>query len=171
MDICVSRELEELLQEHSVLFTTWRSSLVVQLVLQNLVIVSILFNRLGDVEKIAFDRYLVGRVQERPTDVVFTKRHLILVFLGTPLWVATLFNIIYLIFVCLGTPKRIYILCQIPIFLPIILKFSSKLNSNYLFYYLLLLFEWQLYLILYISFLSSTMIFHVKIKMFVLLIL
>ena len=83
LKICPLRELEELLQEQSVLFTSWRSSLVVQLVLQNLVIVSILFNRLGDVEKIAFDRYLVGRVQERPTDIVFTKRHLILVFLGT----------------------------------------------------------------------------------------
>ena len=76
------KELDELILEYSVIFTKWRSSTLFQLVLQNLVIVSVELNQLGDIFKVSFDKFLVGRFQERPTDLSFTEKHLIIVFLG-----------------------------------------------------------------------------------------
>ena len=76
------KEFEELIADHAVIFSKWRTRHFFQLILQNGVIVNIHINKLGDLARIAFDRYLVGKLTDHPTDCWFTSKHLIIVYLG-----------------------------------------------------------------------------------------
>ena len=76
------KELEDLIAEHVVIFSKWRTPHLLQLILQNGVIVGIHLNKLGDLSRIVLDRWLVGRLTDHPTDCWFTARHLVIVYLG-----------------------------------------------------------------------------------------
>ena len=58
------KELEELLSEHSVIFCKWRGTHVFQMVLQTGLIVNIALNKLGDLCKISYDKYLINKISE-----------------------------------------------------------------------------------------------------------
>ena len=76
------KELNDLLVENSIIYTKWRSNTLFHLILQNLVIISIQLNKFGDISWINFDRFLVGKFPDRPTDILFTEKHLAIAFLG-----------------------------------------------------------------------------------------
>ena len=76
------KELDELILDNAIIFTKWRSTTFLQLILQNSVLVNIVLNKLGDISKVTFDKFLVGKFHERPTDVYFSEKTLVLVFLG-----------------------------------------------------------------------------------------
>jgi len=59
------KELNDLLVENSIIFTK-----------------CIQLNKFGDISRINFDRFLVGKFPDRPTDILFTEKHLAIVFLG-----------------------------------------------------------------------------------------
>ena len=75
------RELEEMLTEQPVIFSSWRSSVLFQLMLGSGLIVNIHLNKLGDISKITFDKYLIGKLLEYITDVAFTSKVLIVTYL------------------------------------------------------------------------------------------
>ena len=66
------RELEEILLEQNVIFSTWRGSRIFQIVLQTGLIVNIALNKLGDLSRISYDKYLVGKISEYVTDFTLT---------------------------------------------------------------------------------------------------
>ena len=75
------KELEELMTEYPVIFSSWRSSSLFQLMLISGLIVNIHLNKLGDISKISFDKYLVGKLLEYITDVAFTSKVIIVTYL------------------------------------------------------------------------------------------
>ena len=66
------KELEDHLAEQSVVFSTWRAQRLFQIVLQSGLIVNISLNKLGDLSRISYDKYLVGKIGENVTDFVMT---------------------------------------------------------------------------------------------------
>ena len=79
------KELEDLLGEHSVIFCKWRSSHMFQLVLATGMIINVHLNKLGDLSRISFDKYLVGRLSDHITDLVFTSRVIVVTYLDSKL--------------------------------------------------------------------------------------
>ncbi len=73
------KDLEEILTEHTIIFVTWRSTSHLQIITHNFIIVNIELNRFGDIVRINYDKYLVGRLSDhRPTSVSFTPNYLII---------------------------------------------------------------------------------------------
>ena len=75
------RDFEIILSEQSVAFSAWRNSKLFQIMFNTGLLVSIFLNKLGDIERIVFDKYLVGRLLDFITDVQFSSRHLIITYL------------------------------------------------------------------------------------------
>ena len=84
------KELEELLTEQSVIYSGWRGASVYQLVLQTGLIVNIGVNRYGDLTRITFDKFLVGKISEHVTDCVVTSGHILVTYLEPRLTIVTL---------------------------------------------------------------------------------
>jgi len=83
------KEFEELVSEHSIVFCKWRSSKLLQLVLQNGVIVHIWLNKLGDLLRISFDKYLVGKLLDHVTDFCFTSKCIVVAYLESRVSIVT----------------------------------------------------------------------------------
>ena len=75
------KELEDHLAEQSVVFSTWRGSRLFQIVLQSGLIVNISLNKLGDLSKINYDKYLVGKIGENITDFILTTSCVVVTYL------------------------------------------------------------------------------------------
>lgn len=76
------RKLEELLKEYSVVYCQWKDNVVMRLVLSNGLLIHICINALnGDILRIAFDKFFLGKiVSDTITDVVITKMHIIIAY-------------------------------------------------------------------------------------------
>ncbi|KDR08346.1 WD repeat-containing and planar cell polarity effector protein fritz [Zootermopsis nevadensis] len=74
---CV-RDLEELLAHHKVVLLKWRDNCTLQIMLSSGMLINICINIFtGDILKIVFDKYLIGKLlSEYISDVIFTKTHL-----------------------------------------------------------------------------------------------
>ena len=83
------KELEELLGEQGVIFCQWRGAQLFQLVLNTGLIVNIHLNKLGDLSRISFDKYLVGKLSDHITDFVLTSRVAVVSYLESKLTVIT----------------------------------------------------------------------------------
>ncbi|XP_046472035.1 WD repeat-containing and planar cell polarity effector protein fritz isoform X1 [Neodiprion pinetum] len=69
--------LEEQLKDHSVVYCQWCDHCVVQLLLSSGLLIHIQINlSTGDIQKMIFDKYLVGKVLDHMSDVIITKSHL-----------------------------------------------------------------------------------------------
>ena len=75
------KELEELLVEQSVIFSSWRSSSLFQLVLSSGLIVNVHLNKMGDLSKITYDKYLSGKLLDYITDFAFTSKMVVVTYL------------------------------------------------------------------------------------------
>ena len=75
------KDFEVILSEQSVAFSTWRNSKLFQLMFSSGLLVSIFLNKLGDIERLVFDKYLVGRLLDFIADVQFSSRHLVVTYL------------------------------------------------------------------------------------------
>lgn len=73
------KDLEEHLNQHKVIYCHWRDSSLLQLIFTSGLIAKIYINIFtGDILKISFDKYLVGKLlSEYIADAIFTKTHLI----------------------------------------------------------------------------------------------
>lgn len=72
------RYLEEQLKDHTVVYCQWCDNCVVQLVLSSGLLIRIQINpSTGDIQKMIFDKYLVGKVSDHMSDVIITKSHLL----------------------------------------------------------------------------------------------
>ncbi|CAK9801233.1 WD repeat-containing and planar cell polarity effector protein fritz [Anthophora quadrimaculata] len=66
--------LEEQLKDNSIVYCQWYDDCVLQLMLSNALLIQIQVNiATGDVSKITFDKYLVGKLLEHISDVIITK--------------------------------------------------------------------------------------------------
>jgi len=83
------KEFEELVNENSIVFCKWRSSKFLQIVVQNGVIVNIWLNKLGDLLRISFDKYLVGKLLDHVTDFCFTSKCIVVAYLESRVSVVT----------------------------------------------------------------------------------
>ena len=83
------KELEELLSEQGVIFCKWRGAQLFQLVLTTGIIINIRLNKLGDLSRISFDKYLVGKLSDHITDFVLTSRVVVVSYLESKLTVIT----------------------------------------------------------------------------------
>ena len=63
------RELEDLLAEQAVVASLWRGPHTHSLVLQSGLMVNISLNKLGDLTRISYDKYLTGKISEHVTDL------------------------------------------------------------------------------------------------------
>ena len=75
------KELEELLVEQSVIFSSWRTSSLFQLVLSSGLIVNVHLNKMGDLSKITYDKYLSGKLLDYITDFAFTSKMVVVTYL------------------------------------------------------------------------------------------
>jgi len=83
------KEFEELLSEHAIVFCQWRNTKFLQVVVQNGVIVNVWLNKLGDLHRITFDKYLVGKLFDHVTDFCFTSKCIIAAYLESRISVVT----------------------------------------------------------------------------------
>ncbi|GAB0086297.1 WD repeat-containing and planar cell polarity effector protein fritz [Sergentomyia squamirostris] len=79
------RKLEELLEKYKVIHGTqggqWKDSLVLRLMLSNGLIVHICINSTGEMLRVAFDKYFLGKiVSESITDVLMTRLHILIAY-------------------------------------------------------------------------------------------
>lgn len=76
------KELEQLLFNHKIVFYEWKDDCILQLILSTGIIVNIGVSiHTGNVLKITFDKYLLGKLlSENITDVLFTKTHLLIAY-------------------------------------------------------------------------------------------
>lgn len=75
------REMEEILAEQSVIFSTWRTSSFYQLVMASGLIINVHLNQMGDLYKITFDKYLMGKLLDYITDFAFTSKIIVVTYL------------------------------------------------------------------------------------------
>nr|XP_012141482.1 PREDICTED: WD repeat-containing and planar cell polarity effector protein fritz homolog isoform X2 [Megachile rotundata] len=69
--------LEEQLKDNSIVYCQWYDDCVIQLMLTNALIIQIQVNiATGDIYKITFDKYLVGKLLEHISDVIITKNYI-----------------------------------------------------------------------------------------------
>ena len=66
------RELEDLLADQAVVASLWRGPHTHSLVLQSGLMVNISLNKLGDLTRISYDKYLTGKISEHVTDLQLT---------------------------------------------------------------------------------------------------
>ncbi|XP_067009691.2 WD repeat-containing and planar cell polarity effector protein fritz [Anabrus simplex] len=73
------KELEDQLLQHRIVFCQWKDNCVLHLMLSSGMLINICVNIFtGDVLKISFDKYLVGKLlSEYVADVIFTKAHIV----------------------------------------------------------------------------------------------
>ncbi|XP_015586643.1 WD repeat-containing and planar cell polarity effector protein fritz isoform X2 [Cephus cinctus] len=70
--------LEEQLKDNSTVYCQWYDHCIVHMMLSSGLLVQIQINcPSGDIQKISFDKYLVGKVSDHISDVIITKNHLI----------------------------------------------------------------------------------------------
>ncbi|XP_012271982.1 WD repeat-containing and planar cell polarity effector protein fritz isoform X2 [Orussus abietinus] len=70
--------LEEQLKDNSVLYLQWHDHCIIHAMLSSGLLIQLQINiPTGDVQKIIFDKYLVGKVSDHISDVMITKNHLI----------------------------------------------------------------------------------------------
>lgn len=76
------RKLEELLKEHSIVHNQWRDNAVLRLMLSNGLLIHLCLNVLtGEVLRIAFDKYFVGKIiSDAITDLLITKQHIVIAY-------------------------------------------------------------------------------------------
>lgn len=74
------KKLEELLKHNKIVFCAWSDNFVMQMLLSNGVLVYISINVFtGDIKRIAFDRFFVGKlITESVIDVVITRQHILI---------------------------------------------------------------------------------------------
>ena len=75
------RELEEAMAEQSVVWCRWRSPTLFQLVLTSGLVASLWVNRLGDLERVVLDKWLIGKLGDHVTDLQFTGKVLAVAYL------------------------------------------------------------------------------------------
>ena len=77
------KELEEILAapDLSVVLSQWRSSTRLQLMFSNGCIANLFLDKLANVERIVFDKFLVGKLLDYVTDVAFSDRVMIVSYL------------------------------------------------------------------------------------------
>ena len=83
------RELEEAMAECSVVWCRWRSPRLLQLVLTSGLVASLWVNRLGDLERVVLDKWLVGKLGDHVTDLQFTGKVLAVAYLEAKLTIVT----------------------------------------------------------------------------------
>uniref|UniRef100_A0A6B2E8R7 Uncharacterized protein n=1 Tax=Phlebotomus kandelakii TaxID=1109342 RepID=A0A6B2E8R7_9DIPT len=76
------RKLEELLEKHKVIYCQWKDNVVLRLMLSNGLIVHVCVNIFtGEVMRVAFDKYFLGKiVSEAITDVLMTRLHILIAY-------------------------------------------------------------------------------------------
>lgn len=73
--------LEEQLKDHSTIFCQWNDHCTVTLMLRSGLLIYIQISvQSSDIEKIVFDKYLVGKLPDHISDVVITKNHLVIAY-------------------------------------------------------------------------------------------
>ena len=83
------RELEEAMAECSVVSCRWRSPRLLQLVLTSGLVASLWVNRLGDLERVVLDKWLVGKLGDHVTDLQFTGKVLAVAYLEAKLTIVS----------------------------------------------------------------------------------
>ncbi|XP_059613987.1 WD repeat-containing and planar cell polarity effector protein fritz [Phlebotomus argentipes] len=76
------RKLEELLEKHKVIYCQWKDNVVLRLMLSNGLIVHVCVNIFtGEVMRVAFDKYFLGKIiSEAITDVLMTRLHILIAY-------------------------------------------------------------------------------------------
>uniref|UniRef100_A0A1B0GKH0 Putative fritz isoform a n=1 Tax=Lutzomyia longipalpis TaxID=7200 RepID=A0A1B0GKH0_LUTLO len=76
------RKLEELLEKHKVIYCQWKDNVVMRMMLSNGLIVHICVNIFtGEVMRVAFDKFFLGKiVSESITDVLMTRLHILIAY-------------------------------------------------------------------------------------------
>ncbi|XP_014483964.1 PREDICTED: WD repeat-containing and planar cell polarity effector protein fritz isoform X2 [Dinoponera quadriceps] len=70
--------LEDQLRDNSIIYCQWYSDRIAQLMFSNGLLAHIqIYPFSGDIEKINFDKYLVGKLSEHASDVIITKSHIV----------------------------------------------------------------------------------------------
>ncbi|XP_066591947.1 WD repeat-containing and planar cell polarity effector protein fritz [Prorops nasuta] len=70
--------LEEQLQENSTIHCQWYDDSTMRIMLSNGLLIQVQINiATGDIQKITFDKYLIGKISDHVSDAVITKNHLI----------------------------------------------------------------------------------------------
>ncbi|KAG7204560.1 hypothetical protein KM043_004984 [Ampulex compressa] len=73
--------MEEQLKDNSIIYCQWYDDCILQLMLSNGLLFQIQINiSTGDIQKIVFDKYLVGKLSEHLSDVIITRSHIICVY-------------------------------------------------------------------------------------------
>ncbi|XP_029712205.2 WD repeat-containing and planar cell polarity effector protein fritz isoform X1 [Aedes albopictus] len=72
--------LEEELKQRRVVFCKWRNNVILQLMLSNGLLIHIFINPFnGDINRIYFDKYFIGKlISEQITDVIITQSHILI---------------------------------------------------------------------------------------------
>lgn len=76
------KKLEDYLKHFSIVYCQWRDNAVIQLLLSNGLLVHICINiYTGDILRMAFDKYFIGKlISETVTDAVFTRMHILIAY-------------------------------------------------------------------------------------------
>ncbi|XP_076682069.1 WD repeat-containing and planar cell polarity effector protein fritz isoform X2 [Andrena cerasifolii] len=70
--------LEDQLKDNSIIYCQWYDDWVLQLMLNNALLIQIQVNiATGDIHKITFDKYLIGKLSDHISDVVITKHYIL----------------------------------------------------------------------------------------------
>ena len=83
------KELEELMLEQSIIFSSWRSSTFIQMMFTSGLIANIYLSKLGDIAKVTFDKFLVGKLLDYISDVAFTSKVIIVTYLESRVTIIT----------------------------------------------------------------------------------
>lgn len=76
------KKLEDYLKSHQIVHCHWRDNAVIQMLLSNGLIIHIFINTCtGDIIRMAFDKFLVGKlITETVTDAVITRMHILIAY-------------------------------------------------------------------------------------------
>ncbi|XP_055386083.1 WD repeat-containing and planar cell polarity effector protein fritz isoform X2 [Condylostylus longicornis] len=76
------KKFEELIKNHRVIKTEWKNGCVVQMLLDNGMIIHICVNNLtGDILRIAFDKFFIGKLaSDEITDAIFSRQNILLAY-------------------------------------------------------------------------------------------
>lgn len=72
--------LEEELKQRRIVFCKWRNNVILQIMLSNGLLIHIFINPFnGDINRIYFDKYFIGKlISEQITDVIITQAHILI---------------------------------------------------------------------------------------------
>ncbi|XP_059099079.1 WD repeat-containing and planar cell polarity effector protein fritz homolog isoform X2 [Tigriopus californicus] len=79
------RDLELVLSEQKIVYSGWNTASLFHLMMHTGLMVHIHLGKLGDVDKISFDKAFVGKLHENVTDVVFGKGFFVVTYLDSRL--------------------------------------------------------------------------------------